>query len=242
MRYKCTVAYDGFDYKGFQIQGKKKTIELALNEAISLMTKQRIKIVGSGRTDAQVHAKGQVFHFDADFIMNPDAMKTAMNWRLAKDIRIIEIEPVDETFHARFSAIKKEYHYLVSTVMPSPFESRYKAYYESLDIERIKDALNHFIGTHDFRGFCSATVHKEKDCTREIIKADLVIEEDCLRFIFIGTGFLKYQVRRMMGLILDIGSGKDEVTTIDKVLDSKDPKISHKVAPGYGLYLEHVYY
>lgn len=242
MRYKCIVSYDGYDYKGFQIQEDEPTIELSLKKAIFSMINQEVKIYASGRTDSKVHAKGQVFHFDTTLDIPTYAIKNGLNTRLESSIQILEVEKVSEDFHARFSATRKEYHYLVKITKPTVFESRYMTYYPNLDLDLLQKGLDILKGKHNFRGFCSAQVHPQKDFIKEIFEAKVIKDDDILTFVFIGSGFLKYQIRRMMGLLLEVGSHKQSLEMIQTVLISQDPKISHKIAPGYGLYLERVFY
>ena len=242
MRYKCIVSYDGFDYKGFQIQHEEKTIELALKQAIFTMINEDVKIAASGRTDAMVHAHGQVFHFDTDKDIPANAVVRGINSSLPHDIKILSCEKVSDDFHSRFSVKQKEYHYLIKTTEPTVFETRYMAYYKNLDVEAMAEALKLFIGTHNFKGFCSASVNPLKEFVKTIFETKIIVENDVLRFVFIGTGFLKYQIRRMMGLIIEIGLHRQSKEKILEVLEKQDPTLSHKVAPGYGLYLEKVYY
>lgn len=242
MRYKCIISYDGYNYKGFQVQPGEVTIEICLKEAIKMMLHKDVKIYPAGRTDAMVHAFGQVIHFDLDLNIKPEAIKNGLNSFLPRDIRIVDASIVDDNFHARFSAKKKEYHYLVKQTEPSVFENRYMAYYKNLDLELMIEALRMLCGKHNFKGFCSGSVNPLKDFEKIIYEAKIIKDGDYLRFIFVGNGFLKYQIRRMMGLVLEIGAKRDSLETITRVFNERDPGISHKIAPGYGLYLMKVYY
>ncbi len=224
------------------MQDNLPTIELELTNAIKKITNEDTKIYGSGRTDKGVHARGQVIHFDTSKDIKEYKWMTAINTFLPDDIRILEVKIVDEKFHARFSATKKEYRYYIMHNKEDLFYRNYMAFCKRLDIDKMREALNLFQGTHNFQGFCSAEVDKRKDFVKTIYKADLIIKEDVLEFIFEGTGFLKYQIRRMMGLIIDIGLGRDSKEKILEVFEKKDPKISHKVAPANGLYLYKVTY
>lgn len=241
-RIKCIVSYDGSNYMGFQVQDSLPTIELVLTEAISKLTGENNKIYGSGRTDKGVHAKGQVIHFDTKLNIPPHGWIRGINSYLPQDIRINEVFIVDENFHARFSAIKKEYRYLIKTSDYDVFSRNYYAFYNNLDIELMKKALSKLEGKHNFEGFCSATVDKRKDFNKTIYKARLNVLDDVLEFIFEGDGFLKYQIRRMMGLIIDIGMHKDTLDKIDLVFETRDPGLSHKKAMACGLYLYKVTY
>lgn len=242
MRYKCTLSYDGYNYMGFQIQHDLPTVELKLKEAIKKMLDVEVTIAASGRTDRYVHALNQVIHFDLEKDINPNNLKRGINSFLPEDIYIKEVEKVSDDFHARFSAKSKEYHYLINTLDYNPLTYKYMPYINNLNVELMNEAIKLFIGTHDFKGFASAQIDKRKETIKTIYEAKINKYEDHLEFIFIGSSFLKYQVRRMMGLLIEIGREKETKDKIIEVLDKKDPKISHKVASGVGLYLYKVNY
>lgn len=241
-RYKCILSYDGTNYMGFQIQDDLPTIELELMKAIKKMLNVDVKIYPSGRTDRYVHAKGQVIHFDLEKHLTPLQLKRGINTYLNEDIHIIDVEEVDENFHARFSAKSKEYRYYINTNELDPITRNYSVNIYNLDYDKMNDAIKLFIGTHDFKGFASAQIDKRKDTVKTIFDAKINKLDNYLEFIFIGTGFLKYQVRRMMGLLIEIGRGKETKEKILEVFDKKDPKISHKIAEGKGLFLYKVNY
>lgn len=241
-RYKCILAYDGFNYMGFQIQNDLPTIELELVKAIKRMLDLDVKIYPSGRTDRYVHAINQVFHFDLENYIEPSGIKRGINTYLPPDIYIKSVELVDEDFHARFSAKSKEYRYYINTAEYDPFKARYMPNITNLDYNLMEDAIKLFVGTHDFKGFASSQIDERKDTVKTIFEAKINKYDDQLEFIFIGTGFLKYQIRRMMGVLIDIGRGYLDKNIIIEVLEKKDPKISHKVADGCGLYLYNVVY
>ncbi len=241
-RYKCVISYDGTNYMGFQIQDDLPTIELELMKSIKKMLGIDVKIYPSGRTDRYVHAKGQVIHFDLEKHLTPLQLKRGINTYLNEDIHIIDVEEVDENFHARFSAKSKEYRYYINTNELDPITRNYSANIYNLDYDKMNEAIKLFIGTHDFKGFASAQIDKRKDTVKTIFDARINKLDNYLEFIFIGTGFLKYQVRRMMGLLIEIGRGKETKEKILEVFDKKDPKISHKIAEGKGLFLYKVNY
>lgn len=241
-RYKVILAYDGYDYQGFQAQEGAKTIEGELNIAFKKWLKEDIKIVGSGRTDKEVHANGQVIHFDLKNKIEPLGVKRALNSFLPIDIRIKDAVIVDNDFHARFSAKQKEYRYKINYKEEDVFSYRYAPYIPNLDLDAMIAASKLFIGTHNFKGFCSAEIDPRKDCNKTIFDIKASIDEKYIVFSFIGNGFLKYQVRRMMGILIDIGQHKCDQSKIQLVLEKKDPRLSHRVAPGCGLTLYEVKY
>ncbi len=242
VRYKCILSYDGYNYMGFQIQNDLPTIELEINKAMYKMLNKDIKIYPSGRTDRYVHARAQVIHFDLDNYIEPSALKRGINTFLPSDIYIKSVEEVDLDFHARFSAKSKEYRYYINTLEYNPFYARYSSYIYNLDVEKMKDAIKLFVGKHDFKGFASAQIDERKDTIKTIFKAELVEKDGFLEFIFEGTGFLKYQVRKMVGILINIGSNKAVKEDIIRIFDSGDTTINHMVADGCGLFLEKVNY
>ena len=242
MRYKCVISYNGYNYMGFQIQHELPTVELKIKEAIKKMLDVEVTIAASGRTDRYVHALNQVIHFDLKKDINPNNLKRGINSFLPEDIYIKEVEKVSDDFHARFSAKSKEYHYLINTKEYDPLTYMFMPFIDKLDYDLMNDAIKLFIGTHDFKGFASAQIDKRKETVKTIYDAKIIKYDDKLEFIFIGSSFLKYQVRRMMGLLIEIGKKKETKEKILEVLEKKDPKISHKVASGVGLYLYKVNY
>ncbi len=241
-RYKCTISYDGHEYMGFQIQDDLKTIELEIKIALKKLLGEDIKIYPSGRTDRGVHAIAQVIHFDFDRLIPADGIKNGVNAFLPKDIYFKEVELVDLNFHARFSCKSKEYRYYINTGEYDPLRANYSTNITNLNLEIMKLAIKKFEGVHDFKGFASASIDERKDTVKEIFLAEINVIGDYLEFVFIGTGFLKYQIRRMMGLIVEIGRGKESLEMIDLVFEKKDPSISHRSLEGCGLYLYKVNY
>ena len=242
VRYKCILAYDGYNYMGFQIQNDLPTIELGINKAMYKMLGKEIKIYPSGRTDRYVHARAQVIHFDLDNYIEPNSLKRGINTYLPSDIYIKNVEVVNEDFHARFSAKSKEYRYYINTKEYDPFKARYSSYIYNLDVNKMKEAIKLFVGKHDFKGFASAQIDERKDTVKTIFRAEINETEDMLEFIFEGTGFLKYQVRKMVGILINIGSNKAQKEDILKIFETGDTKINHMVADGMGLFLEKVNY
>ncbi len=241
-RYKCYISYDGHEYMGFQIQEDLKTIELEIKIALKKLLGEDIKIYPSGRTDRGVHAIAQVIHFDFDRLIPADGIKNGVNAFLPKDIYFKKVELVDLNFHARFSCKSKEYRYYLNTGEYDPLRANYSTNITNLNLEIMKLAIKKFEGVHDFKGFASASIDERKDTVKEIFLAEINVIGDYLEFVFIGTGFLKYQIRRMMGLIVEIGRGKESLEMIDLVFEKKDPSISHRSLEGCGLYLYKVNY
>lgn len=227
---------------GFQVQDGLDTIEYRLECAISKVCKEDIKVYSSGRTDKGVHAMGQVIHFDTPLNISEYGWKSAINSYLPPDIRVCSVEIKDESFHSRFSAQVKEYRYYIINGEYNVFLKNYRAFYKNLDTSLMKEALKKLVGTHDFKGFASSDIDKRKDTIKTIYSIDMIERGDEIEVIFRGNAFLKYQIRRMMGLIIDIGLKRDKIEKIDLVFEKKDPSISHKKAPAEGLFLYKVEY
>ena len=242
MRYKLTVSYDGYNYMGFQIQNELDTIELELMKAFNKLLNVDVKVYPSGRTDRYVHAKGQVCHVDLDIDIPEYGLMKGLNAYLPNDIYIKEVEKVNDEFHARFSAIKKEYRYYINIKEYDPLTIRYLPYIPNLNLEAMLDAVKLLVGTHDFKGFASASIDERKPTVKTKYSIDIINHGDKLEFIFIGNGFLKYQIRRMMGIIVEIGKGRFTKDKITEILESKNPQDSKYILDGCGLYLEKVYY
>ena len=241
-RYKCIISYDGHNYMGFQIQEELNTIELEIENALKKLLGKDIKIYPSGRTDKGVHAKGQVIHFDLDNYIPEKGIKNGVNSYLPEDIYFNSVELVDENFHARFSAKSKEYRYYINIGEYDPLKANYSVNITNLNLDIMRLAIKKFEGVHDFKGFASASIDERKDTVKEIYHTEINEIDKYLEFIFIGSGFLKCQIRRMMGLIVEIGRGKEPLEMIDVVFEKKDPSISHKSLDGRGLYLYKVNY
>lgn len=242
MRYKLTVSYDGYNYMGFQIQNELDTVELELMKAFNKLLNVDVKIYPSGRTDRYVHAKGQVCHVDLDVDIPEYGLMKGLNAYLPDDIYIKKVEKVNDEFHARFSAIKKEYRYYINIKEYDPLTIRYLPFIPNLNIDSMKEACALLVGTHDFKGFASASIDERKPTVKTIYSIDVINHSDKLEFIFIGNGFLKYQIRRMMGIIVEIGKGRFTKEKITEILESKNPADSKYILDGCGLYLEKVYY
>lgn len=243
VRYKVIVAYDGTQYHGWQKQINGIGIQTIIEEAIEQITKEACSVVASGRTDGGVHALGQVFHFDSQKNIANWNMKQALNSVLPSDIRIQQVEQVNESFHARFSAVSKRYDYLITNKIDDPFRLRYmEVINRKLDIEEMRKAATILIGTHDFTTFTSAKIDPRKPRVRTLTRLELLEESQGIRIIFEGTGFLRYQVRMMVGTLIEVGKGKLTDTDVKKMLEGKNKHLCRYKASPQGLYLVCVNY
>lgn len=240
MRVKAVISYDGSQYQGFQKQkSTKKTISSAIEEALSSLQIDS-PIVGSGRTDAGVHATGQVIHFDLpDFWNDLEKLKLHLNRKLS-DISFKHISLAADDFHARFSAKRRVYRYVFKTQRPSVFEQKYISYYEAFDPALLIRALKIFEGEHDFDLF-----HKTGTVThttiRKIYRTDYV-ERNGYHFIYFqANGFLRSQVRMMVDAAMLCARGELSEKQIQEQLDC-NKKYTTKLAPPEGLYLAKIIY
>ena len=246
MRYLITFAYDGSGYKGYQKQPKKKTIQGELEKALKTINNDtKVEVHASGRTDAGVHAHNQKAHFDLDINITPNNLQKALNSLTPKDIYIRRVETVSETFHARFNVKAKEYVYKINMGEYDPIERNYVYQYnKKLDVVEMERALKYLEGEHDFKSFSKADEEKE-DYVRRIVQTNLIRtlkNVNKIEIVFLGTGFLRYQVRNMVGTLIEIGEGKRKSEDIIEILNAKDRRKAGKTAAPEGLYLNDVFY
>ncbi|MED2974296.1 tRNA pseudouridine(38-40) synthase TruA [Fictibacillus sp. B-59209] len=243
-RWKATVSYDGTLFAGYQVQPEGRTVQSEIERSLAKMHKgEDLRISASGRTDAGVHAIGQVCHFDSPLAIAGDRWQKALNALLPSDIRITKVEAVAPDFHARFSAQKKEYHYrLLTCSQPDVFRRHYAYHFPySLNRGALEEGMRMFLGTHDFTSFSSARSTVE-DKIRTIYRFDMDTSTNEIIFKVSGSGFLYNMVRIMIGTLLDAGQGRIEPKEIEAMLQEKNRIAAGKTAPPHGLYLYHVTY
>lgn len=243
MRFLIKFSYDGSNYAGYQIQPGRNTIQQCLENALYEVNNHKKTIAhSSGRTDKGVHAKTQYAHADLDINITTNKLKRALNSNLPDDIHVIDTFIVDDKFHARYNTKLKKYEYYINLGEYNPIEKNYVFQYNhELNINAMKDAIKVFLGEHDFRAF--VTDNKEKEnCIRTITKAEIEQLDEKLKITFEGTGFLRYQVRNMVGILIKVGENKISTKDVEKILESKDRTKSGKTAPAEGLYLVEVIY
>lgn len=242
---KLVFAYDGTKYHGFQIQNKTelKTIQGTLERALSILTQEEVAVIGSGRTDAGVHARGQVANFHSNTRIPAERFPMAVNSLLPPDLVVLEAVDVPEEFHARFDAKRKTYCYTIyNGRLMDPFW-RYYAYHVpmALDTQEMAKACIMFQGSHDFRGFCARDT-AVNDYVRTIYDCSLKLEEKILKLTVTGNGFLYNMVRIMGGTLLDVGKGKYKAEEITTLLEARDRKLTGVTLPPQGLCLLSVEY
>lgn len=242
--YKITVQYDGTRYKGWQVQkSTDMTIQGKLQSVLKEMTGQPVEVIGSGRTDAGVHALGQVANFHVPEHFEAKEILNYLNHYLPMDIAVLDIEEVDERFHARYNAVKKTYVYRIHTsTIPNVFERKYMyTYTEYLDINAIREAAKHMLGTHDFMAFCGNKKMK-KSTVRTVTAIDIVEKENEIQISYTGNGFLQQMIRIMTGTLIEVGNGTKSPSDVQKILESKNRQKAGFTVPPEGLCLKKVYY
>jgi len=243
-RYKCTISYDGSRFSGYQVQPHKRTVQSELEAVLTKMHKGEIvKVAASGRTDAGVHAKGQVIHFDSPLPIPEERWETALNSMLPEDIVVHSVMKVGPSFHARFDAVGKEYRYVLQlSSKRDPFRRHFAYQYPfKVNVAAMKEASTLFLGTHDFTSFCSAKTEVE-DKIRTIERIDFFQEDELLTIRFEGNGFLYNMVRILVGTLLEVGTEARKPKEMADILEKRDRRFAGKTAPAQGLYLWQVFY
>ena len=242
-RIKCIISYDGSEFFGYQVQLSERTVQSEIERALKQMHRRQVRVTASGRTDAGVHALGQVIHFDTDLKLPPDAWVRALNTMLPDDIAVRQAEVAPMEFHARFGAFGKKYMYKIDLgKIRDPLKRNYAFHYPyALDIEKIREAARYLEGEHDFTSFSSAR-SEVKDKVRTIYGIDFIQEGTELTITYRGNGFLYNMVRILTGTLMEVGSGKREPHEMKEILMKKDRAAAGKTAPPQGLYLCEVYY
>lgn len=242
-RVKLTVAYDGTNYCGWQVQPNGNTIEAELNKHLSELLGEEIRVTGASRTDAGVHARGNVAVFDTDARIPAEKISYAMNTRLPADIRIQRSEEVAGDFHPRFCETRKTYEYRIcNRRFPDPCQRLYSLfYYWKLDTERMQRAADHLVGTHDFTSFCTNRP-EVTDRVRTIYSLSVERQGDMIILRVTGSGFLYNMVRIITGTLLRVGSGQMEPEEIPGILEAKDRGRAGETARPEGLTLVEIEY
>lgn len=246
MRYLITVSYDGTNFKGYQKQPKERTVQGEIEKALKEINGGvKVDVHGSGRTDARVHALSQKIHFDLEKKISLNQLSKGLNSLLPEDIFVKNCVEVKEDFHARFSAIGKEYIYKLNMGEYNPLERNYVYQYnQKLDVVEMERAMKYLEGTHNFKSFTKTDEEKD-DYVRTISQTNLIRDSKNLNkitFVFVGTGFLRYMVRNMVGTLIMVGEGKLKSEEIIKILKEKNRKSAGKTAAPEGLYLKNVFY
>lgn len=243
MRYKVTLAYNGKNYAGFQSQKNALAIQDVIESVLEKIFSKKIHIVISSRTDAGVHAKGQVFHFDIDQNLDSGKLKFSLNSLLPKDIHIIDIKKVSDDFHCRYSVKKKTYEYLINTgeydvfLLGYAYQINYK-----LDVKKMAKAAKLLKGTHDFFAFNTTPLSEKPNQVRTIYEFKIIEENDLIRIRVTADGFLRNMVRIMVGMLVDIGRGNRQIEEIEELLNNPTRSTRRFNIDPNGLYLMKIFY
>lgn len=243
MRIKLVISYDGTNYHGYQKQPNGLSIQEVLENAIEKATGERVTVTASGRTDAGVHAKGQVCHFDTNSTIPPERFFRAINPHLPNDIKVLSSSLVNDDFNARKSAKRKTYAYSFYVAeVENPLKDRYFCYLEKEpDFSKMESVKELFVGEHDFKAF-SSTGSSANTTVRTIYSLEVIKEKDSFSILVTGSGFLYNMVRIIAGALLDIGYGKLNEKDIIKAFESGERKVLGKTLPPNGLTLVEVKY
>jgi tRNA pseudouridine38-40 synthase len=249
MNFRLTLQYDGTDFHGWQIQDEQRTVQGELRRVLALIEGSEVVVNGSGRTDAGVHAEGQVANVHLSRALTPEKLLAAINGNLARDVRVIKAMVAADDFHAQYSALGKSYVYRIfnSRVM-SPFWNRY-ALHEArrLDTQRMRRAARLFLGEHDWTAFSSAQSDAQTR-TRTITELEVKEREDergLGRLVEIGVsadGFLRYMVRSIAGTLMAVGRNEMDEETILRAIKTGNRSLAAATAPAHGLTLKRVFY
>jgi len=243
--YKLLIAYDGTKYNGFQRQTlhPEKTIQGKLENVLSVLFKEDIKIIASGRTDAGVHAKGQVCNFQSKASLTCEDILIYLAEYLPQDIAVLNLQLASPRFHSRYNAVKKRYSYTIDTnLFANPFMLKYTYHVpQKLDIIKMQLAAGHLIGTKDFKSFTSLK-SKTKTTVRTITRIEVQEEQNIIKIIYESDGFLQHMVRIITGTLIEVGLGLREPDDVAIILDNSERSTAGPTAPPHGLCMEIVYY
>lgn len=244
--YKLTIAYDGTHYSGWQVQPNAISVQQLIQDALKTVLKEQVVVIGSGRTDAGVHAKAQIAHFKWTGQLDISKLLISLNGLLPHDIRVLKVEETDIDFHSQHSTSGKEYHYFIhlETIM-DPFKRNYCWHVRrKIDIPLLKKAARLFVGKHDFTSFTNEqhAGSAAKDPVRTIYRIDVCEIDGGLRLEFEGEGFLYKMVRNIVGMLIDVSSGRRPIEDIPALFAAKDRRQAPMAAPAQGLFLVKVNY
>jgi len=243
-KYRLIIEYDGTDWAGWQVQPDEPTVQAAIESALTTYLRvPSVSVTGSGRTDAGVHALGQVAHLETDNPVDPFRLKGALNGLLPSSISIRDAQPVADGFHARFDAVWRQYRYLLSTEPVSLDHHRTWFVRPAPDIDAMNEAASTLLGTHDFNSFCrtqSATVNRVCTVTRAHWTAG--DRDGSWHFSIRADRFLHGMVRAIVGTLVETGQGRRDVADMTPLLEARDRRLAGAAAPARGLHLEAVGY
>jgi len=242
--YKLTIQYDGAKYKGWQRLGQgENTIQGKIEQILTETVGRSVEIIGASRTDAGVHALGQVASVKLAGDMNEVKLRNVLNHQLPADISILSVKQVPDDYHARFDAKEKTYLYRIwNEDYSHPFMRRYSMHVKKkLNVNEMKRAAKHFLGEHDFTAYSNAKANKKKT-VREIHAIDIDSKDGFIDIRVRGNGFLYNMVRKMVGTLIEVGMGEKTADEVPLIILSRDRAMTGRLAEAYGLYLEKIGY
>jgi tRNA pseudouridine38-40 synthase len=241
MRLRLLVEYDGTDYAGWQIQKGQRTIQGEIEDALKIIVQKPVRITAAGRTDAGVHARGQIAHLDLEMPQDLKKLQNSLNGILSRDVRIKNIDQVNDKFHARYSATAREYCYLL-TKKPNALLRNLSWYVPyTLNVKRMSQATAYIIGKHDFRSFCRV-VSTVKHHYCNVLEAQWIEDSETVKFIIKANRFIHGMVRALVGTLVDVGRGKMNSDEFKEILLTRNRIFAGQSAPAKGLMLEKIYY
>lgn len=241
MRYLCEISYDGYLFYGFQKQKDKRTVCSLVEEVLSKVLNENILITGASRTDRGVHANSFYFHFDCEKVLDTEKLKASLNKLISNDIYFKNITIVNEDFHARYSVKSKEYVYVINMGEYNPTRRNYELEYnKKINIKLLKKASKYLVGEHDFKSFTSDSMGKST--VRRVNYIKFKKNKELLIISIEANGFLKYMIRNIIGLFLEINENKKTPIMTKEILESKDRTKLGIKAPSSGLYLNKIKY
>lgn len=243
-RFLVCLSFNGAAYCGWQVQKVGLSVQQVVQCAIERVLRFKPSLVACSRTDAGVHAKNFYFHFDLNVAIAPERFKIALNSCLPGDVAVNFVKVVSFDFHARYSAKRKEYIYIIwnNGGVKNPFLNKLVwRYSRKINFEKVKAAANFLVGTHDFTSFCSSRSTVENK-TRTIFSIDFEFSGDFIIFRFIGSGFLYNMVRILVGTLIEVSEGLIEIDDLEKILKLKNRNLAGRTVPASGLYLNQVFY
>lgn len=241
MRYLCEISYDGYLFYGFQRQKDKRTVCSLVEEVLRKVLNENILIVGASRTDRGVHANSFYFHFDCEKVLDTEKLKVSLNKLISNDIYFKNITIVNEDFHARYNVKSKEYVYVINMGEYNPTRRNYELEYnKKINIKLLKKASKYLVGEHDFKSFTSDSMGK--NTVRKVNYIKFKKNKNLLIISIEANGFLKYMIRNIIGLFLEINENKKTPIMTKEILESKDRTKLGIKAPSSGLYLNKIKY
>ena len=243
MRIAIGIEYNGLAYAGWQHQGHAPTVQQAVEQALSVVADQPVKVIAAGRTDAGVHALGQVAHFDTPAQRTPRAWLLGTNANLSRDVALTWVQPVSDEFHARFSAQRRRYRYVILNRMARSgvLDSRMAWVHQRLDVDRMAQAARALLGTHDFSAYRASACQSKKP-VKTVYELTVQRRADLIVLDIEADGFLHHMVRNIVGVLLAIGRGEREISWAREVLEARDRKSGGITASPHGLYFVHAVY